>query len=440
MIEFGGKCGYPWHGLYRSATGKIDTPGGISIDPPGSYPSADVYGRAGDCFSVQLPGMPAVATTTTEQEAGMTWLNYALLSGHDRVLCGRDLGENSWIAIADGKPWRIQCTLSISGGLLYVYAVVSRFGIFLDAPPPQILSFSHSIAYESFGVMAAFVDDQKNHGMSVLVGISQLSTATRKFGGAVELNFSYAAGMWSCFAQTVVDYETTTSTTIYESTSTPTLSTADIEVMYCFGVRYSAAGAIQRIELRMRNTGQATYNGAAPGMPGAGTGSSSGWLRFLIGGAVIREVVYSSSLSWAETGQYVGAEGSNWYRAEGTNSITIDGHAFNRNFTEDSLSDLAHRSVKGAALLQFSPSRDTGDVLSFRGQGGVVFGFKLTKHCASLYGLSMVFGGSSSTVYSSLVGKVGVAAEEISQLDYTHATEHPVTGQIVRGTSLVCWV
>lgn len=103
MIEFGGKnIGNPWHGLYKQSTGLITTPSGIEVElPSGQYP------LTGDCFLVALPGLPEPETSDSDAAVGKTWLNYALISGRNRVFYGRTLGEGIVYVAPDRSTWRV---------------------------------------------------------------------------------------------------------------------------------------------------------------------------------------------------------------------------------------------------------------------------------------------------------------------------------------------
>lgn len=133
MIEFGGdKIGYPWHGLYRAATDKITTPAGGDVSLPGySNPGID-----GSTFLIQIPGRPAVETTTAEAASGKTWLNYAIVAGKNGFIYGQAMGVERMIYVDPaGRCWllAIHASGSRDDGAVELYVRWVRFGLFVDA-------------------------------------------------------------------------------------------------------------------------------------------------------------------------------------------------------------------------------------------------------------------------------------------------------------------
>lgn len=111
------RFGDPWHGLYRG--GVLELPNATTRALAGAAPAN------GENYKVMIPGQPAVTTDAADTAAGMTWLNYGVLSGKDKRLYGVNLGEMKWIYIdADDSPWL--ATLSHVGTTATV--TLARFG------------------------------------------------------------------------------------------------------------------------------------------------------------------------------------------------------------------------------------------------------------------------------------------------------------------------
>lgn len=166
MIEIGGgNAGCPWHGVYRHQTNVIDLPGANEIAdiPFVSRPTITAYGNhaAGDVHQVAIPGQPAVTTTTAEAALGMTWLNYALLSGADHSLYGVKLGNRKWLYIDDaGAPWlaRMEYSPVTDSG----YINFTRFGQVSTADPlSPAQSISLSGLFSSSPATQWMIDDIK---------------------------------------------------------------------------------------------------------------------------------------------------------------------------------------------------------------------------------------------------------------------------------------
>lgn len=179
MIEFGGvKCGWPWGGLYRRSTDKITTPAGGDIDRP----TGSVWPFNGDCYLIQLPGLPNPITTPAEAAAGQTWRNYGLISGG--TIYGHDLGGNVYLYIdPQGDAWSILLPFSGSrmGGQFSVEVWARRFGRVMPASTPgeaPSLRWSGSVGFSINSAAPADVNtdagfhvlDVAKNGRRVLFG------------------------------------------------------------------------------------------------------------------------------------------------------------------------------------------------------------------------------------------------------------------------------
>lgn len=175
MIEFGGdNAGHPWHGLYKGAIDKISTPAGGDIDPPGARPDG------GDCWLVQIPGLPVPVTSPDEAAEGKTWLNYALIS--DGILYGKRI-DGPLFVDDDGRPWLL--IIAVSGTraskALTVNVSARRFGVVgsavapTNALPPMTVAFNthpnYPVASGEFS--GAHVLDVALNGRRFLVGVTR---------------------------------------------------------------------------------------------------------------------------------------------------------------------------------------------------------------------------------------------------------------------------
>lgn len=145
MIFSGQKVGHPWHGQWRSSTGKITTPAGGDIDCPGNPPEARAQSlpryvdtaHSGDCYKIVVPYMPAIDTTTEEALNGQTWLNYGLISGANHRLYGIELNGDEWIYVApDRTRWRANFSFAPldleSSTSTNMSVILTRFGEFAE--------------------------------------------------------------------------------------------------------------------------------------------------------------------------------------------------------------------------------------------------------------------------------------------------------------------
>lgn len=130
----GGKCGHPFHGLWRASDNKILTPSGVLINTPGVPPNAEQefnvrYWPPGDAFAVRVPGQPAVTNTPEDDAAGRHWLNYGIISGIQHRFYGKRLEWPQWLYVAPDKSvWRCELIWSIESSQVYVW--LRRWGDF----------------------------------------------------------------------------------------------------------------------------------------------------------------------------------------------------------------------------------------------------------------------------------------------------------------------
>lgn len=186
MIEFGlAKSGWPWHGLWRAATGKITAAGGIEIDYVGASP------LSGDVQLVRIPGLPEPETTTAEAAAGMQWTNWALVSGSQRVVYGHSMPGHIYVA-PNGSLW--VCGISTSGtrasGQLGAGLTFRRFGELVPENSESLAAFYQTLGKTvSFSINPDSPDDVIEGGRAILdVSVN---------GNRVLIAGVRAPGMWS---------------------------------------------------------------------------------------------------------------------------------------------------------------------------------------------------------------------------------------------------
>lgn len=121
------RFGDPWHGLAQNGVGGYK----IQLSNGGTHDAPPFDG--GDSYVIKIPGQAPVGTSAADAADGMTWLNYAVMSGDTKFLYGKALGRMSWIYI-DGAavPWLATAEWNAGAGVLTVD--VKRFGIFEGTP------------------------------------------------------------------------------------------------------------------------------------------------------------------------------------------------------------------------------------------------------------------------------------------------------------------
>lgn len=142
MILAGAKAGNPWHGTWTEDG--LELPNAavmalpVAVDGgangwPAFYPIAEpnltINGpKHGDCLLVRIPDMPVPETSEAEGALGMKWLNYALISGANRLLYGVPIGKASWVYLdTNDRPWLVEIMPLLSGTSKERFRFFSRF-------------------------------------------------------------------------------------------------------------------------------------------------------------------------------------------------------------------------------------------------------------------------------------------------------------------------
>lgn len=481
MIEFSGaKRGYPWHGLWRQtpgvATGVITTPSGGDVTLPDMLTPSD-----GDCFLVAVPGMPSVETTPAEAASGQTWLSYALLSGKDSLLYGRNLGRERHIYVDDqGRSWRVLVQLvgTRGDGEIRAYIEVQRLGVVgvssapWSAPIELVVSYETSPDY-AYGWSAEDIPirlDINSLGSRMLVG------APRTVGYAaiaeIDLTGSPADGNFSASISLLADeqedvWAVTNGDDVYVWMQFEEVSpgvwewtgpyTSDVwpdgpltysvlrwtlgstaSHRYIAGARYSSVGAVEVARYEMDYSFSMTPTVSSSGRPAPASQDVVENIRVaVVCGA------QSSQISVAQTQHGDGilfGGAADHFSFSGV--VTISGMGDIPTFAELGRSPVNALDIY-ANLIQFpTPNMMIGGRFSNAVYAAVTPA--VTIHPA-LPGTAIW--NLSAAMIGPMIGKIGSISTPVIVESVTDskpnffATEHPVTGAIATATDqLICWV
>lgn len=172
MILAGAKAGHPFHGLWRSADGKILSPSAVEVDLPGMSPSGILFSNVlefppGDAYRIQVPDQPAVTNSAADDAAGLHWTNYGVMSGVRHRFAGHELGAYRWLYVAPDKSvWSADVVYDIPTGAVGVG--LRRFGDFQPGRTQayQLVQTSHGAGMAANHWM---IDDINSRGSQVLI-------------------------------------------------------------------------------------------------------------------------------------------------------------------------------------------------------------------------------------------------------------------------------
>lgn len=485
MIEFAnGNGGFPWHGIFRSSTGKITAPNGVQIDAP--WPSSFI--NSGECWQIQIPGLPEPTTSAQDAAKGMSWLNYGLISGNERALYGVHLGSDASIYLdSHNKPWLMRLALGGSRASASVGATVSlkRFGIIgpEESPiiyPQAVAMFSTSVDYPYSGAGYPVHLDISRNGREHLVGIMR--------------NAALVPGGWAgyaCIAKVVIsgcpdDGDVAVAVTVLADEtgenwdSAPVYSGSRTAYPYCnleTGETNVAYGA------DYTDIPAGMFGMTIAGLPGGLEKSAS---RYMIGGARFsaagaadivmfrasyhRKLIIENETFGFKSYTQVGTDTESVTMTLDINGVDV-GQAGLSRVTEFSQTI----SQGNPATMSAVETTDEGGTTHARSYGGEAyisgsarngfFGFSVAfSNDLEKYGMAMrlsnsvyslrSWGYSTSTfeisntrfIFGPAVGVTGVDSTTIvlpasATDDHPNfASEHPVTGQVVRSNTPVCWV
>lgn len=454
--------------------------------------------RMGECY---LFSALSAAPSESAGGPGETWLNYALLSGAKRRVYGVNLGPHSWLYLADdGTIWRANITTwnfnkPTSGDCtIQPVVVLRRFGVFSGAGEADVeqtinmaqialpeggvltnidlVAANFYIAAEditSDGRRAMFcvqTDVVMAHDVRIRVmGIVfelQLNGIPPSATAAVELIYGHDSGL---------EYD---QATISESYGTPVFyldeeyypdawyrPTHDFEGWQSciFGARYKADGTPEPIRILVNETRHQTGVFSMTFNPplgytesASGTSSSSGTVQFQHGTTTFCSFTFSSSSSYAtaaifEGGGIVDSSGSLTY------SVTVDGSSFSRTvdhapvLVEDFpvIGDNALCPVVYANLGHFGLTFRAPTAIGVTGHDVDYIWHSPHRYSNAVWGLLMERGTVADTMrYLATYGKIGVSSTvtDIAGADPAplYCSEHPVSGEILRGADPLTWV
>lgn len=166
------KFGFPYHGIHK-IDGRVTLTSGTIVD-------LGIAVAGGSVWAVKKPGLGATEAVVDSVSAELTWKNYALLSGKEPTLYGKDIGGASVFFDGDGKPFvaRAVCTGSRVAGTVDVtlsvkaltdtWASGSVIGTYST-------SFAKSSSYPWAGsaIGHAEVIDVSPDGRKILVGVTR---------------------------------------------------------------------------------------------------------------------------------------------------------------------------------------------------------------------------------------------------------------------------
>lgn len=480
-----GNGGYPWHGLWRRSTAKITTPAGQVIDAP-----FDPYLiESGECWMVKIDGLPEVATTADEANQGKTWLNYALLCGRGRALYGKSLGDNGSIYIdGHGQPWLMRCNVAGSRTVGLIEATVSlrRFGVagpvatqhnyatvsagFQTAP-----AYPYPNSAGGWGVHLDMSRDGRRHLIAVLrdgspvpndwlgyACIALLTVSGSPDDGDVDISISIisdetaenwdSAAVWSGAGGAYPYWDTTTDINgvsygskdesggrfYYERGGLPGPVELNASRTIIAGARFKPTGEPEVVMFRAAYKRQVILDSETVGhlsYTQVGRDIESVLMRLEIGQNTVSESGLTRSTGFTQTRAYPSV--ANYSAVESTDE---GGAVFTRSYNSPNsvMSATGHNGFFGFELASPGQLEKYGRGLRL---SNTVYGLRSWGYSATTLEIS-----STRFIFGPAVGVIGQdptivavdAAMYSSHPDY--ASEHPVTGDVVRSTRPVCWV
>lgn len=465
------RFGHPWHGLWRASTPTtIVSPHGPTIPLPGLAPEGGRFGDIGTCYRLQMPGMPAVTDSADDIAAGRSWLNYAMVSGQNGRLYGK-LGFIPWVD-DNGDLWRllITPTLGFIGtvGTLSIDVTISRFGQLGQPAESQALatlsaSFDIFVGVSSYVSPTAWVEDVRHDGRGILLYVAGgTSDQPRVCMAILELTIAgvppSAVGTLTTVVDTVDGYSTSSSLTsswdvgvwdainsVWQRTSTTSNPSS--------GIFAPTANALARTETRLIG---ARYNDT----------TIEAITSFYSQIATATGSLSTTNGSSAYSGDASSTHTQIWeLRANGTPILTKSlAVVATYTMSGDALNPAAHADSVSATWSSDGASGTAPSNITFAGvmgeptytdpvigaasdrQVGALNGVRYSNAVYGLYGVSRAtpFVGVAEPIFDGVVGKIGSDPSRLLGSSFDtgprYATEHPVTGQIVRDTVGVCWV
>ena len=227
------RFGDPWRGLLRG--GVIELPNSTTRAPLGTLPSD------GSSHTIMIPGAAAVTTSGADTTAGMTWLNYAMMTGNNHCLYGLPLGNLSWIYIdADDLPWCAE--LSGSGSSLTI--ALTRFGV-LDNAGSAAATYAKTVSFtwSSDAGILYNIDDIDSEGRTIALVFYVL-----RDDGSREVRQVWTAALYGPAASLSVSMVDRTPSPLVDSSSGTAPGCSDLDTRTTWVRPFDASGVVGPFE------------------------------------------------------------------------------------------------------------------------------------------------------------------------------------------------
>lgn len=453
------KAGDPWHGLYRAATGKIHTPHGVDVPLRGVPPEME-----GSCYKVAIPGTPAATNTAADATAGRTWLNYAIVAGYNNRLYGKPMFGPVYID-DNNRPWRVVVSpwvtwSGLTGTLHLELAFLPLFGGTVQQTIAKTLTFTalsadspvtqsrledvaengrrFMVSHVGFPASGSYARRCMALGEVALNGVPPAVTATftkiaDEAGSYVE-SFTSAittqVSGWKNGAQVIVTFGPGQTIDYYNQIDSGAwqiaFGTTNGSLTRLVGGRYAgnAPQAVTSVETRTHTSTGQILNAPVGYKKWTQGVQQSLSLAVMAGGATIASYT-------------LGATGSGTTENDGLGTITVNGSVSYTSSDGRSASNPNWGGNETTIPFVGWPPAPDGLFYAVR-YSNTVYGFVGGDRIAGLQN------GASKILVSNVGGRIGSDAGWHSVTDLAqapmYASEHPVTGQIERSTTLVCWV
>lgn len=481
MIEFAkGNGGWPWHGIFRSSTGKITAPNGVQVDAP--WPSSFI--NSGECWQIKIPGLPEPTTSAADLAQGRTWVNYGLIAGNERTLYGVHLGSDASIYLdSHDKPWLMRLVVGGSRASASIGATVSlkRFGVVGPEETPHfypisVATFSKSPDYPYAGAGYGVHLDISRNGREHLVAIQRDSAASPNgwtgyaciakvtvsgspddgdVAVAISVLADETAESWD--ATTIwtggggvypwYDYATDSTGVAYgnpdatknQLPNMPGANSRSNSRLVLGGARFSASGSPQILMVRAEYRREVILDSETIGYKSytqIGRDIESVLMSLELSGSVIGSSGLTRTTAFTQTTAPSGSSctatettdegGMTYVKSYGIPNQVVSATSRNGWF--------GYEVASPADLDKFGiAQRLSNTVYSLRS-----WGYDSTDGSGLISPTRLIFGPAVGIIGSDPTTTALPASP--SSAHPTFATEHPVTGEVVRSNTSVCWV
>ncbi len=450
----------------------------------------------GECYLFNALG---ATPSSIAGMAGETWLNYALLSGAKRRVYGVNLGHSSWLYLADdGTVWRVNVTSwnfnkPTSGDCtIQPVVVMRRFGVFsadeidveqtismstITLPSDGILSNIDLVTANFYVAAEDISEDGKRAMFCIQTDIVMANDVRiRVIGQVFEMQItgvpqSASASVEMIVGQGTDDYEQTITSESYgdrvyyrdeefypDAWYRPSHDWEGSQTRI-FGERYKGDGTPEPISISVSenrsSSGAFSLTFTPPSgetQSASGSSTNNGVVQFLHGDEAFDSFSFSSNFSYEtevvfDGGMIVSSSGTLSY------SVTVDGNSFSRDIDYapvviEGTPTIGDRALCPWMLVQlardglfFSPGtapEDDGYEVDW-------ISYYVRRYSNAVWGLLLERGLVSDTLrYLETYGKIGSSSSVIdvegSDPAPLYASEHPVSGDILRSSDPVTFV